>query len=123
MKKIADMAEDLVRQLSTESPRPEYVKGMGSMFAGRPDERAADRLHARQLRRRCRRRAGRLGDEGRPGDKGGMKDDDRIVDVAGEPVKNMTAYMQSMGKQKKNQPVEITVERKGGKIKLTVTPQ
>jgi C-terminal processing protease CtpA/Prc len=58
-----------------------------------------------------------------PADKGGMKDGDRIVAVAGEPIKNMTMYMQVMGKQKRKEPVAITVERGGKPVKLTVTPQ
>ncbi|HEX4591893.1 MAG TPA: PDZ domain-containing protein [Gemmataceae bacterium] len=123
MKQIADLAEDLVRHLATETPRPEYVKGMGSIFQGgrmsvprlgfmpgNYDDDADGVL------------IGSVTKDG-PGDKGGLKDNDRIVAVAGEPVKNMTMYMQVMGKQKKNQPVEITVDRKGEKVKLTVTPQ
>ncbi len=58
-----------------------------------------------------------------PAEKGGMKDGDRIVAIAGQPVKNMTMYMAVMGKQKVRQPVEVTVDRKGATVKLTVTPQ
>ena len=58
-----------------------------------------------------------------PAEKGGMKDGDRIIAVNGEPIKNMTSYMTVMGKHKAKQPVEITVDRKGEKVKLTVTPQ
>src|SRR5262249_44286468 len=34
MEKIADLADTLVRNLATETPRPEYVKGQGSLFSG-----------------------------------------------------------------------------------------
>jgi S1-C subfamily serine protease len=61
--------------------------------------------------------------QGGPAEKGGMKDGDRIVAVNGESVKNMTMYMTVMGKRKPKEPVEITVDRKGEKVKLTVTPQ
>ena len=61
--------------------------------------------------------------KGGPADKAGIKDGDVIVEVAGKPVKNMTAYMAEMGKQKAGQPVEMTVDRKGERIKVTVTPQ
>jgi Zn-dependent M28 family amino/carboxypeptidase len=124
MERIADLAEDLTRRLATESARPEYVKGVGSMFSGGSlgntprlgfmpgnyDDDADGVL------------IGSVTKDG-PADKGGVKDGDRIVAVAGEPIKNMTMYMQVMGKQKRKQPVEITVDRKGDKVKLTVTPQ
>jgi Zn-dependent M28 family amino/carboxypeptidase len=123
MKQVTDLAEELARQLATTSPRPEYVKGMGSMFTGgrmsvprigfmpgNYDDEADGVL------------VGSVTKDG-PGDKGGLKDNDRIIAVAGEPVKNMTMYMQVMGKRKRNEPVEITIERKGEKVKLTVTPQ
>jgi S1-C subfamily serine protease len=58
-----------------------------------------------------------------PADKGGMKDGDRIVEVAGKPVKNMTAYMTVLGEQKRGEPVGITVLRKGERITLKVIPQ
>jgi hypothetical protein len=123
MNQVADLAEALVRHVATESPRPEYVKGMGSTFTGgrmsvprlgfmpgNYDEDADGVL------------IGSVTKDG-PADKGGVKDNDRIVAVAGEPVKNMTMYMQVMGKQKRDQPVEITVVRAGKQLKLTVTPQ
>ncbi|HEY1380570.1 MAG TPA: M28 family peptidase [Gemmataceae bacterium] len=124
MKRVADLAEDLTRRLAAETPRPEYVKGVGSMFQG----------GGRMSVPRIGFMPGDYSDEAEgvlvgsvtkdgPAAKGGMKDGDRIVAVAGEPVKNMTMYMTVMGKHKKNEPVEITVDRKGEKVKLTVTPQ
>jgi hypothetical protein len=35
----------------------------------------------------------------------------------------MTAYMTVMGKQKRGEPGELTVQRKGEKLTLKVTPQ
>ncbi len=61
--------------------------------------------------------------KGGAAEKGGVKDGDRIVTIAGKPVKNMTAYMEAMKGQKKGQPLEIVVERKGQRVTLTVTPQ
>lgn len=125
MKKITDLSEDMARVLATEPTRPEYVKGVGSMFMGGSGGSRVPRLGFMP---------GDYDDDsnginvasvnkGGPGEKGGLKDGDKIIAVAGEPVKNMTVYMTVMGKQKRNHPVEITVERKGEKIKLTVTPQ
>jgi hypothetical protein len=123
MERIADLAETLVRQLSTETTRPEYVKGQGSLFSG--GRMSVPRLGFMP---------GNYNDDadgvligsvtkGGPADKGGVKDNDRIIAVAGEPIKNMTTYMLAMGKQKKNQPVEVTVVRDGKQLKLTVTPE
>jgi hypothetical protein len=123
MKRITDMTEELVRGLATESPRPEYVKGMGSQFVGgsmsvpkigfMPGSYADDAGGAL---------IASVNKDG-PAEKAGIKDGDLIVAVAGEPIKNMTMYMTVMGKHKRNEPVEITVDRKGEKVKLTVTPQ
>jgi Zn-dependent M28 family amino/carboxypeptidase len=126
MRKIVDLAEELARSVAAEAPRPEYVKGVGGnpfgggsgrgnvprlgFMPGNYDEDADGVLIASVTK------------DG-PADKGGVKDGDRILAVAGEPVKNMTAYMTVMGKQKRGQPVEITVQRKGERVTLTVTPQ
>jgi hypothetical protein len=123
MERIADLSETLVRDLATEPSRPEYVKGMGNLFSG--GRMSVPRLGFMP---------GNYDDDadgvligsvtkGGPADKGGVKDNDRIVAVAGEPIKNMTTYMQAMGKQKKKQPVEITVVRDGKQINVTVTPE
>ena len=58
-----------------------------------------------------------------PAEKGGVKEGDFIVEIAGKPVKNMTAYMAALGGVKRGEPVELTVERKGVRQKLTVKPQ
>lgn len=60
--------------------------------------------------------------EGGPAAKGGVKEGDYIVNVAGTPVKNMTGYMQAMGKLKPDVEIEITVMRKDKEVKLKVTP-
>lgn len=60
--------------------------------------------------------------EGGPAAKGGLKEGDYIIDVAGTPVKNMTGYMQAMSKVKPDVEIEITVQRKDKQVKLKVTP-
>ena len=121
--KIVGLAEELARALAT-GPRPEYVKGMGSLslgsvrgnvprlgfMPGNYDEDTEGVLIASVTK------------DG-PADKGGVKDGDMLVEVAGKPVKNMTAYMAVLGEQKRGEPVEITVLRKGERGTLKVTPQ
>jgi hypothetical protein len=124
MKRVADLAEDLIRHLATDSPKPEYVKGMGSMFQG-GGRMSVPRIGFMPGDYSEEAEGVLVGSvtQGGPAAKGGIKDGDRIVAVAGEPVKNMTMYMTVMGKRKAKEPVEITVDRKGEKVKLTVTPQ
>jgi hypothetical protein len=123
MAKIVDLAEEIAQHLATEPARPEYVKGVGStmgtvrgnvprlgIMPGSYDDEADGVL------------IGSVTKDG-PADKGGMKDGDRIVEVAGKPVKNMTAYMAVLGEQKRGEPVEITVLRKGERVTLKVVPQ
>ncbi len=61
--------------------------------------------------------------DGGPAAKAGLKEGDVIVEIAGKPVKNMTAYMAIMGLQKKGTPVEMVVDRKGERVKLQVIPE
>jgi hypothetical protein len=124
MKQITDLAEDLTKNLATETAKPELVKGVGSLFQGggrmnvprigfmpgNYDEEADGVL------------VGSVSKDG-PAEKAGMKDGDRIVAIAGNPIKNMTAYMAAMRDRKAKQPIEFTVDRKGEKVKLTVVPQ
>jgi hypothetical protein len=60
--------------------------------------------------------------EGGPAAKGGIKEGDFIIGIAGTPVKNMTGYMQAMGKVKADTEIEVTVLRKDKEVKLKVTP-
>jgi hypothetical protein len=57
---------------------------------------------------------------GGPAEKGGIKDGDRIVAIAGKPIKNLNEYMQVMAAQQKGSTIEITVVRKGDKVKLKI---
>lgn len=56
-------------------------------------------------------------------EKGGVKEDDIIVSVAGKPVTDMTSYMTVMAGQKPGVEIEIVVRRKDKKVTLKATPQ
>jgi serine protease Do len=60
---------------------------------------------------------------GGPGEKGGLKEDDLIVEVAGKQVRNMAGYMTAMKLQKKGQEMEMVVIRGGKRVPLKITPQ
>ena len=123
--KVTDFVESLARTLATDPKRPEYVKGMTGSFSGGSGGVGVPRMGFMP---------GDYSDDaggvlvasvnkGGPAEKGGIRDGDLIVEVAGRPIKNMGAYMVVMGTQRRGQPVEITVVRKGERVKVTVTPQ
>jgi hypothetical protein len=123
MKKVVDMMEDTARQLSTMA-RPQFVQtaraprpgGRGNIprlgiMPGNYNE--ADEKGVL---------VGSVIKDG-PAEKAGMKDGDYIVEIAGKPVKNMTAYMAILGEQKRGEPLELTVDRGGKRQKITVKPE
>jgi S1-C subfamily serine protease len=61
--------------------------------------------------------------ENGPADKAGLKEGDRIVELAGKPVKNIQVYMVIMATQKRGQPVDVGILRKGRKMTVKVKPQ
>jgi len=121
MRKITDLADKVVARLATDPQRPEYVKVASSMKMG-----AA--------------KGPRLGivpnyDEGQEGvvvggltdggaaAKAGIKPGDRIVQIGGRPVTNISTYMVIMADQKVGQAMEVVLVRNAEKVKLKVIPQ
>jgi hypothetical protein len=51
-------------------------------------------------------------------EKAGLKEGDVIVEIAGKPVANITAYMTAMSGQKPGTTIDVVVERKGKKVTL-----
>ena len=51
-------------------------------------------------------------------EKAGLKEGDVILEIAGKPTDNLTAYMGAMAAQKPGTAVDIVVERKGKKLTL-----
>jgi len=122
MKKIVDMVEDVANKILIEKNRPEYVAGKGgtSGSAGgiptiqfKPGDYDEDQLNGVLV-------GGVV--KGGPADKGGLKEGDWIVEIAGQPVRNMTGYMKFMSGQKGGSPLEFVVKRGDKKIPLKITP-
>lgn len=124
MRKVVDMCEDLIAKLATLPERPQYVQTARQSMGG-----------ARGNIPRIGIMPGNYNEgedkgvlvggvsKGGPAEKGGLKEGDFIVEIAGKPVKNMTAYMTVLGGVKRGEPVELTIERKGVRQKVTVKPE
>ena len=59
--------------------------------------------------------------EGRPAAKAGLKEGDRIVELAGKTVKNLEGYMALMAGHKGGDVFDIGILRDGKKLTLKVT--
>jgi hypothetical protein len=57
---------------------------------------------------------------GGPAERGGVKNGDVIVGLAGKPVKDLQTYMVVMKTQKRGNSIEVEVVRQGKKVKLQV---
>ncbi len=121
MRRVTDLAEELIAHLATVAERPEYVKVAGGTGFG-PGQ--VPRIGIRPS----------YGDDqdgvflegvvdGGPAAKAGLKEGDLIVEIAGKPVKNMEAYMTVMRAQKKGEPIDMGVLRDGKKLFFQVKPE
>jgi hypothetical protein len=119
MRRIVDLTEDLTAYLTT-APRPEYVKVAGpSMTPGMSGPRLGIKPD--------------YGDDqegvllsgvadGEAAARAGLKAGDRIVEIAGQPVKSLEGYMAIMKGQKAGSTIDVNVvrdkEKKAFKVKL-----
>jgi hypothetical protein len=122
MLRIANWTEEFLQHLTTAEHRPEFLEvavlsGKGKMGVpllgftpGNYGE--ADRgVLVAEIRK-----------DGAAA-KGGVLPGDMIVTIAGQPIRDMGTYMSVMTRQRRGQPLELVVLRKGKNVKLTVVPQ
>jgi hypothetical protein len=120
MRRVVELTEELAVHLAAVPERPEYVKVAGpSMSPGmtgprlgiRPDYGDSDEGVL----------VGGVS-EGQPAAKAGLKEGDRITQIAGQPVKNLEGYMALMRGHKVGETIDVTVlrgsETKVFKVKL-----
>jgi hypothetical protein len=117
MRKVVDLAEDLVARLMTDPERPEYVpvtssggpRADGPRLGIMPDYNDdKEGLLIRGV------------SEGFPAQKAGLKENDRIMQLNGKPVKNVTGYMQLMSTHKRGDTIEVEILRDGKPMKVKV---
>jgi Peptidase family M28/PDZ domain/PA domain len=121
MAKIVDLSADVITALVAEAKRPEYQAVKVN---------TAKRSDGPTLRIMPNYTDGGDGllldgvvDDG-PAAKAGLRAGDRIVEVAGAPVKNITSYMEAMSAQKRGETIDVTVLRDGKRksIKVKLDP-
>jgi hypothetical protein len=118
MRRIADLAEEVIARLATEEKRPEFVavkenRGSPSISGPRLGIRPSYSDEGEGVL---------LGGvtDGLPAAKAGLKEGDRIVEMDGKPVKNLEAYMSVMGSKKNGDVMELTIVRDGKKQTVKV---
>jgi hypothetical protein len=123
MRRIVDMTEEAMLFLATSKDRPEYQQ-VKSQLGQAPGRANVPRLGF----------APAYGEEGEgvlvdavndggPAAKSGIKKGDRIIEIAGKPVKNLEGYMSVMGGHKAGETLEVTVLREKKKLTLKVKPE
>lgn len=121
MGKIVDFSEKVLRQLSAEGPRPEFVSIPVIGSGGRG---AAARLGI-MPNYEDGKKGVIIGEvlDGGGAHKAGLRSGDLIVEIAGQPVLNIDTYLIVMRAQKAGQPVDVSVLRGEKKLTLKVVPQ
>jgi C-terminal processing protease CtpA/Prc len=121
MRKIVDLAEEVATNFTTREKRPEFVRitnsprqpgsggGTGPTIGIRPkygDDGEGVLLDGVS--------------EGGLAEKAGLKAGDRIIEVAGKPVKSLEGYVEVMRTLKAEGTLELTILRDGKKQTVTI---
>lgn len=125
MARVADFAQDVIARLRGAPQRPAYVRvATGSpgptMHAGGRMPRLGirpsygDELDGVLL--------DGVSDSG-PAARAGLKEGDRIVEIGGQPVKDLNAYMVLLAVQKRGLPLTVGFLRDGKRLNLQITPE
>jgi hypothetical protein len=124
MAKVATLAEKLLTQFAADTQRPEYVQialggkgakgGKGGAKLKLTIDTQDDGMNGVLV--------ASMEKDG-PAYKGGLMTGDRITAIAGQATLNRTTYLTILAQQRPGVALEITVQRGGKELKLTVTPE
>lgn len=120
--KVANIVDDLTTTISVAKDRPEYVAGVGGSMSGGPtgpklglmpryDDAETKGMEVSGVV------------PGGAAEAAGIKKGDRIMAIAGKPVKNVQDYMKAMSGLKRGEEVELTIERDDKTLKVKATPK
>jgi Peptidase family M28/PDZ domain/PA domain len=132
MKKVADLVQAFTENLAAVETKPKFQTTRDPWRD--PTDARASSSSSRPIGPRLGIRPGNYESEdggvlvegvtpGGAAEKGGVKDNDVIVEIGGKPVKNIGGYMTAMSAQKAGAATDIVVLRKGQKVTLKVTPE
>jgi hypothetical protein len=123
MAKVTDLVEKLVRHLAVVTERPQYIAVKGGTMGGRGPQ--GPRLGIMPAYGEAQTEGVLIGgvSANGPADKAGLKEGDRIVELAGKPVRDIRVYMVIMATQKVGQEMTVGVLRDGKKLNFKVKPQ
>jgi C-terminal processing protease CtpA/Prc len=124
IRRIVDLVDELMTNVSTMERRPEYVRVTDSFNAfDNPDRVVMKGPRLGVMPNYADEKEGVLLDgvtDGGPAAKAGLKAGDRIVEMGGKPVKNLAAYMTIMGGFKKGDKFDLAAIRDGKPQKFQV---
>ena len=126
MKKVANLVEKAVASLAGDAKRFEFAHVKRPPLPMMP--KGADKAPRLGIRPDYGEeesnglRVVGVTDDG-PAGKAGMKAGNVIVEIAGQPVRNLSTYMVIMAQQKTGQMIDIVVLREGQKVTLKATPK
>jgi hypothetical protein len=115
MRKVVELSEEVLTNLTTRGQRPEFVK------IGAP-ERPARGINIGIVPKRDEGEGVLLDSvtEGGPAARAGLKAGDRIVEIAGKPVKDYQAYVEMLRGLEPRGALEVTIVRDGKKQNVTL---
>jgi Peptidase family M28/PDZ domain/PA domain len=118
MRKIVDMSEEIVQHLATVGERPDYVAGKVQTRGGGGNGPRLGITPTYNDEKEGVLLSGVADDM--PAAKAGLKAGDRIVELAGKPIKNVQTYMDVMSSQKAGNTLEAVIERDGKKMTVKI---
>lgn len=127
--KVADYVQAFADHYATVKEKPDFLKTKG----GEEDPTDLTPRTGRRDGPRLGLMPGEYGDvgtgllvggvsKGGPAEKGGIKENDVIVEIGGVAVKEINSYMNALAAVKPGTEVEVVVKRDGKIVKLKVTP-
>jgi hypothetical protein len=122
MVKIVDMCEDIVNELAAREESLSFVNVIGSMnISFQPKARIGAIPEYNEDDREGVLLQGIS--PGSPAAKAGLMAGDRVMEFAGKPVKNLSAYMMLLGKCEPGKAVDFVILRKDERKTIKVTPE